>query len=195
MGPSCIFDGSRKSSSASYLRTVPSNLTIELNSQVAKVIISGDCAKGVRTIDGREFYALKEVVISGGAINSPQLLMLSGIGPKEELKRHSIPISHELPHVGKNLQDHCFSTATLLQTPGPQSRVAFEFSQQPKQAARREFVESGTGPFSQTYNPCPMGWFKIDAVFNSPEFQALPPHIQEFHLQESVPMMEICTVS
>jgi choline dehydrogenase len=51
------------------------------------------------------FRAKREIIISGGAFNSPQLLMLSGIGPKEELQRHSIPVNIDLPGVGRNLQD------------------------------------------------------------------------------------------
>jgi len=48
----------------------------------------------------------KKVILSGGAINSPQLLMLSGVGPKDELKKHHIPLVRHLPGVGRNLQDH-----------------------------------------------------------------------------------------
>lgn len=50
--------------------------------------------------------ASKEVILSAGAIQSPKLLMLSGIGRGEELQRHGIPLLHELPGVGQNLQDH-----------------------------------------------------------------------------------------
>jgi len=46
------------------------------------------------------------VILSGGAVNSPQLLMLSGVGPADELQKHKIPLVHHLPGVGRNLQDH-----------------------------------------------------------------------------------------
>ncbi|CAG9814735.1 unnamed protein product, partial [Phaedon cochleariae] len=52
------------------------------------------------------FYASKEVIISGGAVNTPQLLLLSGVGPEEELRKVNVPVVHNLPGVGKNLQNH-----------------------------------------------------------------------------------------
>ena len=54
--------------------------------------------------------AHREVIVSAGAINSPQVLMLSGIGPADELEAHGIEVRHELPGVGRNLQDHPFIT-------------------------------------------------------------------------------------
>ncbi|MGH8553576.1 MAG: GMC family oxidoreductase, partial [Methylococcales bacterium] len=55
--------------------------------------------------EARKVYAAKEVILAGGAYNTPQLLMLSGIGPKDELQQHGIPLRQDLPGVGKNLQD------------------------------------------------------------------------------------------
>lgn len=51
-------------------------------------------------------FVNKQVILSGGAVNSPQLLMLSGIGPADQLRKHNIPLVHHLPGVGRNLQDH-----------------------------------------------------------------------------------------
>jgi choline dehydrogenase len=73
------------------------------------VILEGRRATGVRYLHrGREriAYAVREVIISAGAIGSPQLLKLSGIGPAAELKEHGIAVAHDLPGVGENLQDH-----------------------------------------------------------------------------------------
>ena len=53
-----------------------------------------------------EARAAREVILSGGAINSPQVLLLSGIGPADELKAQGVTVTHDLPGVGKNLQDH-----------------------------------------------------------------------------------------
>ncbi len=75
----------------------------------SKVLVENGNAVGVRverfghTLD---FFSRKEVVLSAGAIGSPQILMLSGIGPKDELQKHGIDILKELPAVGRNLQDH-----------------------------------------------------------------------------------------
>ncbi len=92
------------------------NLTVITDAQVQKVIVESKndgseekIATGVcYQINNKEFsiYADKEVLLSAGAFNSPQLLMLSGIGPKAELDAHGIPVIHELAGVGENLQDH-----------------------------------------------------------------------------------------
>lgn len=106
-----IWQGRRSNASNSYLRPAlyRSNLDIESKANVRKVIIDGKRAKGIEYKQGgiiREALAAKEVILSGGAINSPHLLMLSGIGPADHLKEHDIPVVQNLPGVGQNLQDH-----------------------------------------------------------------------------------------
>jgi choline dehydrogenase len=85
------------------------NLTVLTGAHVARVIIEDGRASGVAFLrDGvpEVAHANAEVVLAGGAINSPQLLMLSGIGPASELKRLGIEVTQDLPGVGQNLQDH-----------------------------------------------------------------------------------------
>ncbi len=190
-----MYEGSRTTASA-YLENAPPNLTIRVNSPVARVSMSGNKALGVRTIAGNDFRASYDVILSGGAINSPQLLMLSGIGPAAELEKHGIPVVQNLPGVGKNLQDHCFSTATLLLCPGSNDRMAFE-NQAPKilAAVRAQHAKDKKGVLSSMYCSVPMGWFKNDAVYMSDEFNALGKHTQEFLKQPHVPIFEIATVS
>ncbi len=104
-------DGVRWSSSRAFLHPVihRPNLTIYENTLVERVLLKGQRATGVRvrqqgqTLD---LMADQEVVLCGGAINSPQLLMLSGIGPVVGLERHGIAVQHALAGVGENLQDH-----------------------------------------------------------------------------------------
>jgi choline dehydrogenase len=87
-------------------------LQIAINSQVTKVLIDPKKKKaiGVKYIDQtgnmHTVYARKEVILSAGAINSPQLLLLSGVGPREDLKAVGIDAIVDLPGVGKNLRNH-----------------------------------------------------------------------------------------
>lgn len=106
-----IKDGRRSSGSTAYLRPVRSrkNLSIQTSALVLRIDICNGRANGVRYLqNGREIAATatKEVVLSGGVINTPQLLMLSGIGPADDLKKHGINAAVDLPGVGRNLQDH-----------------------------------------------------------------------------------------
>ena len=104
-------NGKRASTAHMYLDPIRrrSNLTIVSNALVTRVLLEGRHATGVAYERGSrlmEARASREVILAGGAINSPQLLMLSGIGPVDELAEHGIELRHELPGVGGNLQDH-----------------------------------------------------------------------------------------
>ncbi|WP_394516419.1 sorbosone dehydrogenase (plasmid) [Pantoea sp. SGAir0430] len=84
-------------------------LTLVTGAQVEEVLFDGTCASGVRyRQDGQpqQARASREVILAAGAYQTPKLLMLSGIGPQEQLKQHGIAVRHALPGVGKNLQDH-----------------------------------------------------------------------------------------
>ena len=101
----------RWSSARAYLHPAlkRKNLSTETNVQVNKVLFEGKKAVGVEySKKGKTFSvkANKEVILSAGALNSPQILMNSGIGDSAELSKHGIDILHELKGVGKNLQDH-----------------------------------------------------------------------------------------
>ncbi|REL34756.1 GMC family oxidoreductase [Thalassotalea euphylliae] len=104
-------DGERCSAAKAFL--TPNldrpNLTVLTEAMVEKVLFEEKIAVGVRIKHKqkwKEIVAHKEVILSAGAFNSPQLLMLSGVGPKAELEKHNIPAVHELAGVGQNLQDH-----------------------------------------------------------------------------------------
>ncbi|XP_071166381.1 glucose dehydrogenase [FAD, quinone]-like isoform X2 [Mytilus edulis] len=107
-----IKNGQRWSTAKAYLRPVMEreNLHISVNSIVTKIIIENKKAVGIEMIkDGRKkrIMVKSEVIVSAGSVNSPQLLMLSGIGPKQHLQQFKIPVHADLP-VGSNLQDHMF---------------------------------------------------------------------------------------
>lgn len=101
-------NGKRCSSAAAYLDPVRyrDNLTIWTNTHVDKLLFEGQVCIGVLLSDGRHIFAEKEVCLSAGALKSPQILMLSGIGPKDHLLGKNISVLNDLPGVGENLQDH-----------------------------------------------------------------------------------------
>ena len=103
--------GQRMSSSRAYLWPVISrtNLTVITNALASKILIKDKKAYGVEYLKSgstHKIYAKREVILSTGSINSPQLLQLSGVGPKKVLQEASVELIHDSPAVGQNLQDH-----------------------------------------------------------------------------------------
>ncbi|MBR0693215.1 GMC family oxidoreductase [Bradyrhizobium lablabi] len=101
----------RSSSATAFLRPISNreNLTIVTEAQVSKVVFRGRKASGVEWIKGKQVFSAaadREVILSAGALQSPQLLQLSGIGPADLLRRLNIPVVADLAEVGGNLQDH-----------------------------------------------------------------------------------------
>jgi choline dehydrogenase len=108
--------GARASAADAFLRpAMPRpNLTVLTNTLVTRIVVEKARARGVMLVvrgAAREVRAEKDVILAAGAVNSPQLLMLSGIGPAAELKRAGVEAIHDLPGVGKNLQDHVMVSA------------------------------------------------------------------------------------
>lgn len=104
-------NGARWSAASAYLKPALSrpNLTVRTNAQVAQILLEQGRATGVISVENGKnetIRAGREVLICAGAINSPQLLMLSGIGPAKHLKSVDIEVVVDLPGVGQNLQDH-----------------------------------------------------------------------------------------
>ncbi|KAF4521159.1 hypothetical protein B566_EDAN011609 [Ephemera danica] len=148
-----IRNGSRCSSSKAFIRPVRHrrNLHVAKNAQVTKVMIDPETKRAVGVYfqrDGRRWTvrAKREVVLSAGAINSPQLLMLSGIGPKKHLDSVGVKTIVDLPGVGSNLQDHIAvnglsflinDTVSLVEE-RLVSRIQYYY----------EYLRYGTGPFT-----------------------------------------------
>jgi choline dehydrogenase-like flavoprotein len=171
MGTLNCFEGKRVTA-ATYLKGCGDNLSILAGSLVSRVMIEDKTAWGVATSDGGLYLARKEVIISGGALNSPQLLLLSGVGPREELEKHNIPLQHELPMVGRNLQDHCWSTVGVVLS------------------GATDATDIGSN-----LCPSPMAFLKSPHAMKSPEFHRLPTHVQEHMQLPTVPNFEIAAVS
>jgi choline dehydrogenase-like flavoprotein len=120
-------------------------------------------------------YANREVILSGGAVNSPRLLLLSGIGPADELRALGIDVVHDLPGVGKNLQDHMDVYLTAQTTP-----VSYNESDRPIKAllAGLQYVTTRTGP--ATASVCEAGMFvRSSQDVETPDIQmhALPAFV------------------
>lgn len=120
-------DGKRCSTAQAYLRPVRerANLQVHTGAQVLGLLIEHGRCVGLRyRWRGAEHQVRceREVLLSGGALNSPHLLMLSGIGPADHLRTHGIALQHDLPGVGQNLQDH-LDICTLTQA---RSKVSYD---------------------------------------------------------------------
>jgi choline dehydrogenase-like flavoprotein len=109
-----IENGRRVSAARGYLRPAMKrrNLTVRTHAHATNLVFDGKRAVGVRYLKGGrngtpvEVRATKEVILSGGAVNTPQLLQISGVGPAPLLQSLGIQVMHELPGVGENLRDH-----------------------------------------------------------------------------------------
>ena len=120
-----IRDGRRCSAAIAYLRPALSRggLTVETDALVTRVVLDGKRAVGIEYLKhgaSVTAHAEREVILAAGVINTPQLLMLSGIGDPDDLRRHGIPVAASLKGVGRNLQDHISAGIAWRRTePGP----------------------------------------------------------------------------
>ena len=125
-------DGERCSAAKAYItpHLGRPNLTVITQAHTQRIVLEGKRAVGaefLREGQSTQIRARREVILSGGAFGSPQLLMLSGIGPAVHLQQHGINVVHDLPGVGQNLHDHV--TAVLIyRTQRKESTFGFSFS-------------------------------------------------------------------
>ncbi|ELT50159.1 GMC family oxidoreductase [Brucella sp. ZJ1_1] len=101
-------DRRRSSASLAYLAPIRDrkNLTVRMNAQVANIELEKTLVTGVTLMSGETLRAGREVIVASGAIGSPKLLLQSGIGPADHLKKVGVGVKHDLPGVGENMQDH-----------------------------------------------------------------------------------------
>ncbi len=152
-----IRDGRRCSAAEAYLRPAfnRANLTIETGALANRVVLENGRAVGVEYAYGGETRiarAAREVILCGGVINSPQLLMLSGIGDPEHLAEHGIKIAAAVPGVGKNLQDHLSVLADFARTDAGPFVATLRLDRVVTALVRAYCF--GTGPAAET----PSGW-------------------------------------
>ncbi len=173
---STIKDGRRCSAAVAYLHPAlarGADITVETEALARRIVFEGQRAVGIEYEHRGETKiarAGREVILSGGAINSPQLLMLSGIGDADELRGHGIAVKLNQPHIGKNLQDHMGASVDAIRTePGPLQkglrldRIALDI-------ARAHFF--GTGPAATVMNNT-QAYLKTDPAEKMPDVQFL----------------------
>ena len=149
--------GRRSSASRAYLHPAMSrpNLTVETGALTSRVLIEHGRAVGVEYSQNgqrKQARAAREVILSGGAYNSPQLLMLSGIGPADELRAHGITPIVDLPGVGRNLSEH----PNVMMQFAAASPITFLRELRYDRAALStiQWYLFGNGPFATQINSC-----------------------------------------
>jgi choline dehydrogenase len=164
--------GRRCSAAAAFLKPAVGrqNLSVVTGALATRVVMERGRAVGVEAlVDGKRqvFRADREIVLAGGAIGTPQLLMLSGIGPADELSAHGIDIAVDSPNVGRNLQDHVVAGGAW-HTPQPITMVGADKSI--KHIAN--YMLRHRGPFSSVVAEAG-GFIRTDPSLLAPDIQLL----------------------
>lgn len=171
--------GRRCSSAVAYLRPARhrQNLNIITHAQTERLLVEDKRVTGVRArIKGqmRDVRARREVILSAGAIGSPQIMMLSGIGDPDDIQPHGIDVRHEMKGVGKNLQDH-LQARPVFKT--DLSTINVETDNFAKQALIAiQYALTQTGPMTMAAS-LGTGFLKTEAHLETPDIQF---HIQPF---------------
>ncbi|MBL8790562.1 MAG: GMC family oxidoreductase N-terminal domain-containing protein [Rhizobiales bacterium] len=165
--------GRRCSAAVGYLKPVLGrpNLTLLTGVTVKRIIVEQGRARGIELVEAgavRRIDASMEVIVTSGAIGSPRLLMLSGIGPSGHLRSVDVPVVHDLPGVGQNFHDH-FSTDVIWQLKGPYS---YDKYKKPHWAALAglQYLLARNGPVSSNIVEAGAFWWG-DRAEKTPDLQ------------------------
>jgi choline dehydrogenase len=174
----------RCSAATAFLTPILSrpNLKVITHARVRKILIEKDIATGVEFEIGRSLQtakAMKEVILSAGAFQSPQILMLSGIGDKEKLKRMGIIAKKHLQGVGENLQDHAFCIMSSLCNQPISANYALKPVNQVRYLA--QYMAFKSGPFTMSPLEANAFW-RTDALQDRPnmQFHFTPVHVGKY---------------
>lgn len=164
----------RWSSSRAYLDRAlgRSNLKVATHAHTKRVVIENKKATAVEfDIHGKPFVARakKEIILSAGVFGSPQILLLSGVGPEQHLKDKKIPVVHHLPAVGENLQEH-FYVQLMFRCAKPITANDVNNSAVRKLATGMKYVFFKKGLLASN-GVCTGGFFKSDPALKNPDYQ------------------------
>ncbi|KAL8801687.1 MAG: hypothetical protein Q9182_004281 [Xanthomendoza sp. 2 TL-2023] len=137
-------------------------------------------------------FAKREVILSAGALDTPKILLLSGIGPRSELEKLDIPCVKEISGVGNNLHDRLFMELVTVRKPGTPHRTSYlPSSPEHLDAARKQWAQDESGPFSQFFLPQMIGFIKSKSLVESQEFKLLDPEVQATLQAKTTPHLEL----
>ena len=208
-------NGRRTTASDALLHDPPANLTIMTNSAVDRIVFDSSSQKAIGVessgkqcpVSTRAFcqaikvanqgivYASKEVILCAGALDSPKLLLLSGIGPRDELSRHNIELVHDLPRVGKKLRDRLWIELVTVQKPGSAHRSSYIDGPIALEEARIQYLKDKSGPLSGLELPQIIAYLKSERLLHSKDFSDLDETTQRMLQAETRPHYELLSVS
>ena len=166
-------DVRRSSTATAYLKPAEAraNLTVETDALASRILIENETAVGVEVQQGgnsRQFRARREVIVASGAIGSPRLLMLSGIGPADHLRSIGVDVVHDLPGVGQNLQDH-IDICTIAECTGAHSYDGMDRFDR-SIIAGLQYLLFKSGPVTSSLFETGAFWY-VDEGARSPDIQ------------------------
>ena len=158
-----------------------SNVQLIHSAWVQHIGFLGGTAQNVTYIDtlSEETHTItaKEIIVSGAAINSPQLLMLSGVGPKAQLSALNIPVVADIPEIGSNLYDHHYSSIEVAVTYDIETFWQWEANATGAALAKSEYAANESGPLGWNNGDLYAGFRLQDSVFEgtgSTHYTSLP---------------------
>ncbi len=160
----------RSSAAMAYLAPIRnrSNLTRRTHAQVRRIMIEDGTARGVEMLDGERIWAEAEVILSSGAIGSPRLLQLSGVGPAKHLRDLGIDVVCDQPQVGENLQDH-LDLYCICEVTGPHTYDRYAKLHM-SAIAGLQYLFTRKGPVASSLFETGGFWY-ADAAARSPDIQ------------------------
>lgn len=136
----------------------------------------------------------QEVILCAGSIDTPKILLLSGIGQATDLAAFNIEIKHDLPGIGKNLQDHCGLPIIDHLGHGVSQRLAFMISPEKVKEAENQWLHDHSGPIATLTHDSALAFLKDFEIAKSDELKSLDAEVQNFISLPNVPHYEIVMV-